>query len=86
MTDRNGLELAIGDTVRTVAWRGHVAKADAGRNLTVRALKQTVGALAGLPGLLADDGDPKNPDIATNGFTCSMWLPSGAVERVGGAR
>lgn len=66
----------IGEIVRLVQARGHVTKAQAGRLVTVRALGTRDPDCA----VRVDDGDPSNPDLLTNGFRSSMWLPLAAIE------
>lgn len=67
--------IRVGDIVRLVQTRGHVRKADAGRLVTVRALGERPGF-----DVRVDDGHPANPDINTNGFHTSAWLPLCAIK------
>jgi hypothetical protein len=68
-----------GEMVRLLQTRGYVKKSEAGRLMTVRGVSSRG---PGGPHVRVDDGDPKDPNLETNGFTISMWVPMGAVERV----
>ena len=75
MKDRNGCRLSVGDIVRFYVGNSNQKRPVGGRWATgiVREFYLTDTARV-------DDGDPKNPDIHTNGYRCSSWVMSGQVE------
>ena len=76
-TDIDGKPLAVGQLVRLVQTRGHVKKAEAGRNMTVRAFSQRRP-----DEIRVDDGDPAIDDFVRSGASLGMWLPGRAVRGV----
>ena len=72
MTDRNGQQIAIGDRVLYL----HDRKPAIG---TVRAFSDKI---LGKPAARVDNGDPNNPDHATNGWTVSAWVECKKLEAV----
>ena len=77
MTDLNGVEVVIGARCRFFV----SDTADNGRWIegTVRAIKRWPTS-GNEPHARADDGDPTNEDIRTNGFRYSAWCPGDEVE------
>lgn len=71
--------MKIGDPVRLVQTRKYVKKSEAGRLMTVRGIGPDAYSDFAIR---VDDGDPTNPDMDTNGFSLSLWLPRRAVEPV----
>lgn len=74
MVDRNGCEISTGDVVRFYAGNSNARRPKGGRWLT--------GVVRKLYGdeCTVDDGDPKNPDLRTNGFGYAAVVTSGQVE------
>ena len=71
MTDRNGQQIAVGDRVLYL----HDRLPALG---TVRVLQDRRGK----PSAKVDNGDPANPDPATNGWKRAAWVECAKLEVV----